>query len=147
MVTQPCPGKHKRGGTTDVSSMLSDSGMTGALGKAASRRGGPQCEVIAEVLDVGSIQGTWLILAGASALEVKGALSGTHAPKYLQFCKCRSIPWVCTPNVAGWEEERKGGEGKKCTNKPRPWTSPPPLMFPKQNTRQQTKFTGYKGMD
>lgn len=66
--------------------------MTEPPGKAASKCEGPQCKVIAEVLDLGSIQGTWLILAGASALEVKGALLETHAPNYLQFCKFKSLP-------------------------------------------------------
>jgi len=79
------PRETQESSSTDISSALSDSGMTEPLGKAASKHEGPQGEVFTELLDLGSIQGTWPIPAGASALKVKEDLLGTHTTNYLQF--------------------------------------------------------------
>lgn len=107
VVTQPCPGRTRDISTIDISSVLGDSGLTGPLGKAPSKCKRPRCKVVTEVLDLGHVQGSWLILPCASVFEIQGLILLRHS--------CPEQPAVLQIQVNSLNLHSKwsGVEGKK----------------------------------
>lgn len=147
MVTQPCPGRTRDTSTIDISSVLSDSGLTGPLGKAPSKRKRPRCKVVTEVLDLGHVQGTWLILPCASVFEIQGLIllqhSGPEQPAVLQIqVNSLNLRSKCS-GVEGKKRNKGQGKNKCAIVLLLIITSYGLALF----LTTKTKVTGYKGLD